>query len=619
MQIVRKIQPVGQRRKVSVSRILLAASLTLPAGTANGQTQTNLSGYVNHVIIVVQENRTPTNLFLQDQTLINNHAHLVSTGTCNNPEYSFPLTPDALGTCYDPQHNHQLPSADWINMWDKGAMDGACNIALTCGPGNQGCPYKKKCVPAACPDPNYTYCPQMTYVQNTVQSNGHGILQPYFDLANQYGYANYMFQTNQGASGPAHLFLFSGTSAPDFYNDPNSDCNQITPPYPCWQWFDAENASKVGSGDPYGCPSASTVYAYDIDPVLVENPAYTPPAPLNYPGFPCYSHNSLPTLLDPAGISWRYYPREKANGYTLWNAPAGINNICGNDVGPGNPCTGTDYTTSVQPYLPCQSGGKYGGDCAPILTDIENCNLANVSWVIPDGNWSDHGGFTPGDGGPSWVAWIVNAVGNNPPCGSNQNGPSGETYWKDTVILVVWDDWGGMYDDVAPPDCPGPGQCSGYYNGGSGQNGEQYVYGFRVPLLVIGAYTKNYPDGYISGAGAYPPVCTPPNSYCHDFGSILNFVEYAFAPTGTRLGGQYGIGGQNWPYADYFAMDYDLNHSATTYSLSDFFNFSPAGYHGFTPITSWFYPEKCFHVPNQTGCFLGTYPADPDSDANESD
>jgi len=112
MQISRKIREVDRKRKVLVSRILLAASLTLPAATAIAQTQTNLFNYVQHVIIVIQENRTPTNLFQQDQTLINNGAHLVSQGFCGpTPEDKFSLLPVLLGTCYDTQHNHGKPTS----------------------------------------------------------------------------------------------------------------------------------------------------------------------------------------------------------------------------------------------------------------------------------------------------------------------------------------------------------------------------------------------------------------------------------------------------------------------------------------------------------------------------
>jgi phospholipase C len=95
-------------------------------------------------------------------------------------------------------------------------------------------------------------------------------------------------------------------------------------------------------------------------------------------------------------------------------------------------------------------------------------------------------------GGPSWVASIVNAIGTSTSCDGNAG------YWEDTAIFVVWDDWGGWYDHEPPTILAQP-------EGG-------YQYGFRVPLVVVSAYT---PEGYI-------------NNQRHDFGSILKFIEFNF-------------------------------------------------------------------------------------------
>ena len=145
-----------------------------------------------------------------------------------------------------------------------------------------------------------------------------------------------------------------------------------------------------------------------------------------------------------------------------------------------------------------------------------------VFWVIPYGLESDHAGLTDGSG-PSWVASIINAIGTQPKCSN------GETYWDNTVILVTWDDWGGWYDHVVPPPVPlkAPAGAS------------SYVYGFRVPLLVVSAYT---PSGTVSNVTGL------------DFGSMLKFVEEIF-----NLG--------NIPpgdFADYYATD----------DLAEFFQFT---------------------------------------------
>jgi hypothetical protein len=171
------------------------------------------------------------------------------------------------------------------------------------------------------------------------------------------------------------------------------------------------------------------------------------------------------------------------------------------------------------------------------------------------------------------------------------NGHTG--YWYDTVVLVVWDDWGGFYDHVLPLNCSaGPtGVCGGYPDG----SGNYYVYGFRVPLLVVSAYNvhgtgsfKGYISGALPGQGRTPP-------YIHDFGSILNFIEYIFGSGQASLP---EIDAGNVPhYADFFAPDYWANGGCTKtlcpYSLHDFFDFSqtPTQPLWITPIN---YPASYF-------------------------
>jgi phospholipase C len=263
---------------------------------------------------------------------------------------------------------------------------------------------------------------------------------PYFQMAETYTFADRMFQTNQGPSFPAHQFIFSGTSAPTETSD----------------LYAAEN--PIGGPNPFtlaGCVSAAGTTVALIDPTGNESSSM----------FPCFEHTTLSDLLDANGISWRYY----SAGFTdIWVAPNAINHICQPNPPTGGTCTGPDWNTKiVKPP-------------AQVLTDITAGNLAAVSWVTPPGKSSDHPGSNDGSG-PSWISSVVNAIGTSP-------------YWSDTAIFITWDDWGGLYDHVAPPII------------------NSYEYGFRVPLIVVSPYAK---AGYISHV-------------THDFGSVIRFIEQSY-------------------------------------------------------------------------------------------
>jgi len=128
--------------------------------------------------------------------------------------------------------------------------------------------------------------PQETYVSTT---DDESVVAPYFDIASKYGFANYFFQTNQGPSMPAHQFLLSGTSAPNG----EQTHNELY-----YNYFDAEN--PPGGTGPAGCTAPPSRTVNLVGPSGMENGVTV---------YSCFSHNSLPTLLDRAqpAISWKYY------------------------------------------------------------------------------------------------------------------------------------------------------------------------------------------------------------------------------------------------------------------------------------------------------------------------
>jgi phospholipase C len=209
-----------------------------------------------------------------------------------------------------------------------------------------------------------------------------------------------------------------------------------------------------------------------------------------------------------------------------------------------------------------------------------------VYFVVPDGRWSDHATKNIGLG-PDYVANIVNLVGRSATRGAC---PNPMPNWNNTVLLITWDDWGGWYDHVSPSGLQGPG--IGYPN----NTGGQYVYGFRVPLLVVSTYARQH---YISG--------TISNPLPHDFGSILNFIETTFGLSGNGIDPVY-------PYADAF-MGQNVNN------LSDFFDCLPnTCQHPFQPITLVSNPNcnqtACGSNQCDVACFIDYIgnPKDPDDE-----
>jgi phospholipase C len=88
--------------------------------------------------------------------------------------------------------------------------------------------------------------------------------------------------------------------------------------------------------------------------------------------------------------------------------------------------------------------------------------LPAISWVVPNGKDSEHPPGLVSDG-QAYVTSLINAI---------MQGPN----WDSTAIFLAWDDWGGFYDHLQPPEVD--------------ENG----YGLRVPGLVISPYAK---QGYI--------------------------------------------------------------------------------------------------------------------------
>lgn len=183
-----------------------------------------------------------------------------------------------------------------------------------------------------------------------------------------------------------------------------------------------------------------------------------------------------------------------------------------------------------------------------------------------------------------------------------------------TAIFIVWDDWGGFYDHVAPYTV-----LTGK-NNGTQQNpiwscteqpnqwGCGYTYGFRVPFMVASEFTGTNTSGqitnYISGACGSNGCNNNTFPYQHDFGSILAFTEHNFGLSPQFIAQPY--------YADYNAPDWSTDH-ITHVPLSDFFSL----YTGTGSTGRSFMQIPSSYAPSFFESYYATYgasPSGPDTD-----
>jgi phospholipase C len=177
-------------------------------------------------------------------------------------------------------------------------------------------------------------------------------------------------------------------------------------------------------------------------------------------GNPVYDLPSLPANLDAAGLTWGNY-----GGYAF----------------------GLIRSLAGRPQL---TSGRFA-------TDAVAGKLPAVSWVYGPHAFSEH----PPD---------PQDRGANPPVGNVTNGMQWTVdqvnaivrggLWPQTAIFITWDDWGGWYDHVNPPEVE------------KWTDGTQFRYGSRVGCLVLSPYAKT---GYISKVQ-------------HSHVSLIKFCESTF-------------------------------------------------------------------------------------------
>lgn len=462
----------------SVFPLAFAIILTIAAcsGLGNGSSVTpggnaafapqarSASSKIQHIVIIVQENRSFDNFFdcFPGTGCVTTAPPPMPQPSPYPPVRSSPCpaalptpSPGATPTPIAITFNAALPASDidhgycpaFVVDYDGGKMDGFYWGSTLHSPDHTA----------------------KTYAYQVVDKSK---IQPYWTMATQYVLADHAFPTQASGSFTAHQDLIRG--------DTVIATGQSVVDYP-WNHSFIEN---WGCDDPKNAPKGPTFTS-----LIESSKQYR----YNQGPFPCFTYKTIRDLLDAKSITWKYYvPTFPLNGGQMWNAFDAISAVRYDKSEWPNKskfnCTNS-CVSWPQTNVLCDAAGSTSSPC-PSPSPHGSVSLPAVSWVIPDEQDSDHGGpAKPGtDNGPDWVATVVNAIGES----SN---------WNSTAIIVVWDDWGGFYDHVSPPQLD--------YQG----------LGFRVPMIIVSPYAKH---GYVSHTQ-------------YEFGSLLKFIEetYALGSLGT--------------------------------------------------------------------------------------
>jgi len=184
-----------------------------------------------------------------------------------------------------------------------------------------------------------------------------------------------------------------------------------------------------------------------------------------------FSFASMANLFSATKVSWKYYvetqplpPGQKKDGihlyypdpkeYSIWNPLPGFKSV-------------RESPTQMAHLV----------DLEEYYRDLREGTLPQVSWFVPMLRDSEHPPALLANG--MWyVTRIINALMESP-------------YWKDSVVFLTWDDYGGFYDHAPPPTA------------------DAFGYGPRVPMVILSPYAR--------------PNCV--THHVSDFTSVLKLIE----------------------------------------------------------------------------------------------
>jgi phospholipase C len=260
-------------------------------------------------------------------------------------------------------------------------------------------------------------------------------------------------------------------------------------------------ASKFATSDRWFHPAMTRTPPNRAYLIAGTSQGYAYPIGTDIADTPLLTATTIFQELQTAGVSWKIY------------------------VDPENsPCSGPPYDSACLVSLSSIQDFQWGQtiptqhpqNIAPIsqyFTDLQNGTLPQVALIEPaqDAGFDEHptnSDLAPNNIqlGATYVSSLINRL-------------MASTSWKDSAFILTFDEFGGLYDHVAPQPAINPDGIkpldllpSDICNPKTGPTCDFVYTGYRVPLIVVSPYTKK---NYVSHSVA-------------DLTAILKLIETRF-------------------------------------------------------------------------------------------
>jgi phospholipase C len=233
---------------------------------------------------------------------------------------------------------------------------------------------------------------------------------------------------------------------------------------------------KALTPDFYAVNTIQPPYQPSGAPPAADKPEYADPSAHGV--LPPLTEQTIGDLLSAAKVSWAWYAGAWQDA--LDNHAHVYNKSVPNFQPHHAPL---NYFAAYAPGTPARAEHlKDGGmDGAAFVADIDAGKLPQVSFYKPQGNLNAHPGYTDALSGERHIADLLAHLEKSP-------------QWKGMLVIVTYDENGGLWDHAAPP------------------KGGRWGPGSRVPALIVSPFAR---AGFVDHAP-------------YDTTSILRFITRRF-------------------------------------------------------------------------------------------